>query len=218
MAARQKARWLCPECGGGVLAPRAPRRDDVRRYCLACSAATGRLVQRVAPALERRRAQRQESRTAKRRAEQQRAREREAAAYTVAGVDLRDEMRRLMRLPCWRRKFDRDGAPELRVRRCSSYPRTRLGWADPYAWKISIAAYPGQDAADVRETLIHELCHLAVGYQRGSRHWHGTAFKAGLRQAVTEAYGVIYPAGPVYHGRVAAALRQAEAAGGGRQP
>jgi hypothetical protein len=29
--------------------------DDVRRYCLACSAKTGRLVQRTAPSLERRR-------------------------------------------------------------------------------------------------------------------------------------------------------------------
>lgn len=45
-------RWTCPTCGSGVLAPDAPRKDDARRYCLDCTARTGRLVQRACPALE----------------------------------------------------------------------------------------------------------------------------------------------------------------------
>jgi hypothetical protein len=49
----KQARWQCPKCGDGKLAPRRPRRNDTRRYCLPCSDKTGRLVQRQAPSLER---------------------------------------------------------------------------------------------------------------------------------------------------------------------
>jgi hypothetical protein len=52
---KKQARWTCLNCGEGGLAPTKPRRDDVRRYCLPCSAKTGRLVERVSPSLERRR-------------------------------------------------------------------------------------------------------------------------------------------------------------------
>jgi hypothetical protein len=50
------SRWLCPTCGDGKLAPRRPRKDDVRRYCLACSETTGRLVERTNPVIEKKRA------------------------------------------------------------------------------------------------------------------------------------------------------------------
>lgn len=50
------ARWICPRCRDGKLAPNRPRKNDVRRYCLACSEKSGRLVERVSPKLERKRA------------------------------------------------------------------------------------------------------------------------------------------------------------------
>ncbi len=47
------ARWECPNGKHpAVLAPTKPRKDDIRRYCLPCSEAKGRLVTRVAPRLE----------------------------------------------------------------------------------------------------------------------------------------------------------------------
>ena len=58
----KQVRWKCPICECGVLASSRPRKDDVRRYCLTCSAETGRLVERVSPALERQREVKRETR------------------------------------------------------------------------------------------------------------------------------------------------------------
>ena len=46
-------RWTCPVCDVTVLAPKAPPLEDVRRFCLPCSAEAGFLVRRVVPATER---------------------------------------------------------------------------------------------------------------------------------------------------------------------
>jgi predicted RNA-binding Zn-ribbon protein involved in translation (DUF1610 family) len=61
----KQARWKCPNCGDGILAPQRPRLDDVRRYCLPCSSKSGKLVERIAPALEAQRTRRNEQRTRK---------------------------------------------------------------------------------------------------------------------------------------------------------
>lgn len=78
-------RWLCPRCGSVVLAGPAPRRDDVRRFCLACSAQVGRLVERHCPVLEAQRTKR--AVRAKLREDKLKAAQR--AALTWDGVDLR---------------------------------------------------------------------------------------------------------------------------------
>ena len=54
----KQVRWKCPICDDGLLAPTRPRRNDVRRYCLPCSTKSGRLVDRVAPSLEKKREKR----------------------------------------------------------------------------------------------------------------------------------------------------------------
>src|SRR6476619_2726678 len=90
---------------------------------------------------------------------------RPAAYYQVAGIDLRTEMDRLASLlifgggggPLARRP------PTLNIRRASSRPRTRLGFAIPDEWRISVTAFPGQRQGDAEETLLHELVHLFVG-------------------------------------------------------
>jgi len=51
----KQVRWKCTICNSGVLAPSRPRKDDVRRYCLQCSGKTGKLVERIAPSLEKKR-------------------------------------------------------------------------------------------------------------------------------------------------------------------
>lgn len=75
MAAAKRIRWECPNgLHPGVLASSRPRKNATARYCLPCSETAGVLVERVAPALERKR----NAKTAVR--EEKRARERAAAA------------------------------------------------------------------------------------------------------------------------------------------
>lgn len=52
--------WACPNaCGAPAQrAPERARKDDWRTYCAACTERTGRLVRRVPPAVERKRAER----------------------------------------------------------------------------------------------------------------------------------------------------------------
>lgn len=222
----KRVRWECPNGEHpGVLGSTRPNADSIVRYCIGCTIQTGRLTRRVAPALETKRAAAQQSAAAKakaKRAREAKARERakaaEKARFTVEGVDLRDEMGCLLRLKAWNGKFGKPGldggfhnSPELVISRRTSYP-TRLGYAEPWRWRITIATYPGQTLADARETLVHELTHLVVGHQPGSKAWHGPEFKKTMLAAFKQAYKV----GPVgipdnvYHGRYAAALRKKE--------
>lgn len=73
-----KLRWKCPRCERGTNAPQRMRTDDVRRFCLPCSTATGRLVRRVCPVMEGVRAERDRRRRDKARAKKERTREKDA--------------------------------------------------------------------------------------------------------------------------------------------
>jgi hypothetical protein len=132
-------------------------------------------------------------------------------AITVAGVDLASEATRLRGLPVFARGELASRAPTVRVRRARRRPN-RLGFAVLDEWRISISAYPGIAAADVKETLLHELVHLHVGTEPGHRRWHGRAFKRTLRRAMSEAYGVVGvdPANAL-HGAYAAAIAAIDA-------
>jgi ribosomal protein L44E len=84
------ARWKCPTCSAGNLAPRRPRRDDVRKYCLPCSEKTGRLVEKVCAALEGKR----EVAKQKQRAKQKKERailgfKKPMDYYDIAGINVR---------------------------------------------------------------------------------------------------------------------------------
>lgn len=228
MTAAKRVRWECPNGHPAVLSSTRPPKDSVDRYCLPCSAKTGRLVLRVAPALERKREAAQTSAAAKAKAKRareaaarQRKKDAETARYTVEGVDLRDELTCLLRLKTWNGHFGRPGRdggfhdrPEMVISKRSSTP-TRLGYAEPWRNRITIATYPRQTLADARETLVHELTHLVVGHwssEKDKTAWHGPEFKRTMLAAFKEAYKV----GPVgipdnvYHGRYAAALLRKE--------
>jgi SprT-like family len=137
--------------------------------------------------------------------------QRPAGYYRVAGVDLRTEMDRLASLPVF---GGADGPlrrhpPTLNIRRASSRPRTQLGFAIPDEWRISVTAFPGQRRGDAEETLLHELVHLFVGAARGTRRWHGREFKATLRRAMREGYGIMgVSVNGSYHGAYADALER----------
>lgn len=221
MTTTKRVRWECPNGHPGVLASTRPPKNSIVRYCLTCSAQQGVLVERIAPALERRRqasaarsaeaAKAKRAREAKARAK---AKDREAARYTVEGVDLRDEMKKLLKLKAWKTHY-RNGIgriPELVISRRTTPPRSRMGYAEPGRWRITVVTYPGQSLADARETLVHELTHLVVGERHDDGKWHGPMFRKTMTAAFREAYKVA-PAGlpgNVYHGRYAAALRKKE--------
>ncbi len=57
----KQVRWKCAICDHGLLAPTKPRKNDVRRYCLPCSSKSGKLVERVAPSLEKQRTVKKEA-------------------------------------------------------------------------------------------------------------------------------------------------------------
>lgn len=206
-------RWQCPSGQHpGALGPRRPRKDNIVRYCLPCSTATGKLVQRNAPALDRERtaaaartAKKAAARRTKSRNEKARAQEATTARYTVDGVDLRSEFKRLIRL----RAFGgpqgplATSPPTFDISRRTVTPRAQLGTAWPWRNRILIATYPGQTREDALETLVHELTHIAA-----HTHQHGTEFRRMMNAAFTEAYKVTPKGLPGnYNGRYAEALR-----------
>ena len=194
MSAPKRVRWACPNGCPAVLAPSRPRRDDVARYCLPCSAARGRLVLRLAPALEAKRAAKVAAAKMKKAARAERAAERETAYYTVHGVDLREELKKLWALPIARelraklytlhRTAPRGQPPKLVVRtRSTSGGRYGVAWWQRH--EILINRIPGQDAFDVRDTLAHEVAHILTPRAR-----HGIAWKTAFRLLCEQAYGV----------------------------
>ena len=164
-------RWTCTKCGSTKLAPTRPRRDDVRRYCLSCSESTGRLVERVAPALERKREAGRLKSAERAKSKKQTKRESE----TFNGVHIPSEARRL-----WKLFGKRSSLPEITVRqrRNGDYVSGHA-----YPWEKRITITVGTDPIDTWGVLAHELCHVAVGSSRtatGSRSWHGEDFYRAL--------------------------------------
>ncbi len=143
--------------------------------------------------------------------ERRTSRRRPTSYYRVAGLDLQAEMDRLCRLPAFGGLAGPLGRrpPGLTVRRASKRPRSRLGFAIPEEWRISVTAFPGQRRGDAEETLLHELVHLFVGTSPGTRRWHGREFKATMRRAMREGYDVGgVKVNGAYHGAYADALER----------
>lgn len=183
-------RWVCLRCGGGVNGVERPRKDDVRRYCLDCSAKTGRLVERTCPALEKKRAVSSERAAAKRSRLAEREREAIRARYTLGDLDLQKEAQRLWRLPvmkeqkCWRERLP---DIDIRVSADKTYTSGRS-----YGGRVVVTR--GYDPYGVREVLLHELVHevLPMGVH------HGDPFYPVLVRAAREAWPhVDFPFGVV---------------------
>jgi hypothetical protein len=200
---KPQLRWECPHGCPAVLGPRKPKIDNVCRYCLPCSATRGRLVKRSSPVLEKLRRERLVKIANKRMAKLSRKHERTAAYYTVLDVNLYDKMIEFTRLPVFKDNPIGDRVPiyiyppRLRLRRCSKKPRSRLGFCryngngSSIRSHISISVWPEATLTSLLETLLHEVVHAHVGASpfRHNRH-HGPRFKAILRAACEEAFGV----------------------------
>ncbi len=208
-------RWVCPACGSGVNAPERPRKNDVRRYCLTCSAASGWLVERTAPSLERKRARKTAVAKERRQAQVQREREEREAAGWVEVVDAEGEAfsldaRALLR-EAWNSRALRNARsdhsrfaymplPRLTIRRGSpeggraaltrNRPGIRArdtisGHAKTHGDQIVLTIAPGGGHEWLRAIVVHEAAHMAVPHGR-----HGAAWRRAYLRAVRELYGV----------------------------
>lgn len=179
-------RWECPNGRHpGVLGPERPRRDDVRRYCLPCSEATGRLVERTAPAVEKARAERAERSAAKRSTATQRAAAAELTARSAGGIDLQAEAARFWRLPVLREaRGGRATAPlpTITWRRARNGKAHTSGHID--GWRKHVVVTIGTDVGGAVETVLHELVHASLPYSAG----HSDRFWSTLRSAAREAF------------------------------
>lgn len=199
----KQTRWKCPICNDGLLAPQRPRLDDVRRYCLPCSAKTGRLVERIAPALEAQRTRRNEQRSSrakkKRQSQRRRIERAENTPRKIAeriyseqgqyGMNIKRETARLWKLLSkMPNTFVGADTAHRILRRESQPPRVELkerGWrADENGniWHTGSTlglAWQSKQLIKVApnvswETLAHEIIHC-IGYR-----YHDRAFYTAL--------------------------------------
>jgi len=219
--ASKQVRWECPNGCSAVLGPSKPRRNATCRVCLTCSAKSPKLVERTAPALEKKRQEREQKRVAKIATRRAKAREQSAAYYTVHDVNLYDKMIEFTRLPVFKdEKSDKRlpiyiYTPTLKVRRCADRPTSRYGFCRyGFAGKahIQVSTWPGQTLSSLLEILLHEVVHAHVGRTKGrARCHHGPLFKAILRRASEEAFGVKPTLKNRYHGEITKLVDQAAA-------
>ena len=184
--------WICPTCGSTARAPGRPRRNDVRRFCLACSKRTGFLVERTCPTLEAKRAKGKAHSTTKAKRKALKA----AVPFTVDDLDLRTELRRLCRLGYWEGKFTDGNVPTLAIRRSRNPHKYWVsGHAKCWSNRILITLPLNCDRAKASQVLLHELTHIAVDGREGTtpdgrRDIHGGVFTGALFEAGNAAYNI----------------------------
>lgn len=195
MAKAKLIRWVCPSCEQGKLAPSRPRRDDVRRYCLSCSAKTGRLVERSAPSLERRRQTGAERSRAKAAAAAERKRQAELrkrilrvreADGSTGELDVPKALARMAKLKSIRKAsvFMYALVPDISFRRSQSKPHTS-GHAYYHGGPIAITFAAAVTRADAEVTMLHELAHAIMG---PGEH-HGPKWRDAFVRACHEWFG-----------------------------
>lgn len=164
-------------------------KDDVRRYCLDCSGATGRLVEMTCPSRERTNAQRAKRRGEKAKRERERRAREEAIRFQLPdGTDVRDVMKRIHRLSVWKAEDWGVTLPKLKwaTTRVYTYgwplewagckgssqfhPRTGTAW---FAWAVHRIAgevvaglWPGQSYED-RDANVNAIAVAAAAEYTG---------------------------------------------------
>lgn len=222
--------WRCSTCGNGIRAPGRLRRNDVRRFCLSCSAKAedNLLVERTCPSREIKRARAEEQR----KEQDVRARERAAAwraqHATSEQGQLEDAARRWCALKAWGRELNvgiKIRLSHVREPDQALIERTRAS-TDPETFKVWFARWggparpemssghaygskrmvvtAGSDRADALTTIIHELAHLAAP----PREVHGDRWRGLFAEAIREVTGQTpEPTGRTYQDLHTAAAR-----------
>jgi len=194
----KQIRWKCEQCDNGLLAPSRPRKNDVRRYCLPCSAKQGTLVERIAPALQKKREQRAAFVSQKIKQQRQRERQKQLPSKQQARIDrlrkqmITNEAERIWKLmqPYHKGKC----LPQIHIARGknwgSQYGHARSGWNHI---QVNVDRDQSvQRSKRVWEVLAHELCHCAVPPTRRSdktRDVHSREFYHCLRDVWQKRWG-----------------------------
>lgn len=175
----KQVRWKCEKCNDGLLAPSRPRRNDVRRYCLPCSTKSGRLVERIAPALDKQRVQRVaivQQKNKEKQIKLQPAKERTRRTKQRQAI-FEKEADRIWSL------FYPEGTTRKRPRIKIVFTRNR-GCSGYYNGGVLIRI-PRWSSGGVAswEVLAHELCHAVIptNLRDGS---HGKAFYVALKNVI----------------------------------
>lgn len=188
----KQVRWKCAICDHGLLAPTKPRKNDVRRYCLPCSSKTGKLVERIAPSLEKKREQRSAV------IKEQNKVKRERTATKLQPLKERKK-REAQRQRIFEKEADRIWALFFPNGTTRKRPPIKLvysrnggvsglwdGWT--VLVRISRRSCGG---ANEWETLAHELCHAVVGSRhRDNEGSHGRTFYTTLKPVIEKRWGV----------------------------
>jgi len=187
----KQVRWKCEMCDDGLLAPSRPRKNDVRRYCLPCSAKRGTLVERTAPALEKKREKRTELIQQKNKEKRVRVakklqpvKERQARAKQRRAI-FEKEADRIWNLFYPEGTFRKRPSIKIVFSRNRGCSGVNYGGSS-ILLRISRTSSGG---ADVWETLAHELCHSVVptSSKNGS---HGKPFYVALKNVVEKRWKV----------------------------
>ena len=186
-----QVRWKCELCDNGLLAPTKPRMNDVRRYCLPCSASTGKLVQRVSPTLEKQRVAKQAASRKKNVAKRATVAKRTAPIKTQKRIDAQrskmiyNEAEKIWKL--MQPYHNGKPLPRIIIARGKNWG-SQGGHAQRYSNEIQVNVDRDQSpnrSRRVWEVLAHELCHKAVPpiYRNGSTDVHSREFYHCLRHA-----------------------------------
>jgi len=198
-------RWKCPNCNSGLLAPTKPRMNDVRRYCLPCSAKTGKLVQRISPALEKKKAEKKvaatkrtssKRETVSKKKEVQKNRTKQikrVQTFGREGFHIEREAKKIWKLlePYHNGK----SFPKIQMQERGLTVEGETVWRSTGG--VAGLAYIGENKIWLKvfpdwETLAHELCHLAVGVRKGlqNRRAHDKVFYDCLRDVAQRRFKV----------------------------
>jgi hypothetical protein len=188
-----QVRWKCESCNNGLLAPTKPRMNDVRRYCLPCSASTGKLVERVAPSLEKQRVAKQAATRKKNVAK------RATVAKRNAPIKIRQK-REAERQRIFEKEADRiwalffpNGTTRKRppIKLVYSKNRDCSGLWD--GWRVLVRIPRWSDGgAWAWEVLAHELCHAAqtITHETLWEGSHGRTFYTTLKPVIEKRWNV----------------------------
>lgn len=186
MASTKSVRWVCPNgLHPGVLGPTRPRRDNIVRYCLPCSMKAGRLIERTAPALQKKREVQKDKTQEKAKTKAQREKEKARRQThiqvrevdgSMGEIDVKKTIRRMMKLAVIKQYADENyfyhwrGHDGRRTRRSLPSVNVRYSQHKPYTsghapyggseFTITVANNPRRE--EVEFVLLHELCHLIL--------------------------------------------------------
>lgn len=184
-------RWKCPRCSTGRNAPSRMAKDDVRLYCLPCSAETGKLTRVLCPSLDAQREQKRGKAKEKRQKQRERMKERETDHHLLHdGTDVRNLVQKARKLEVWKR----DGGPQAsaRVRKATvTYRMSDRNGGTGYAkggYHVTLTFNRNMGKDEAAALIIHEFSHISRGNRRSRNQcrWHDHNFHALLLAAARE--------------------------------